>query len=837
MLNTTLQPKSLALGILLSLGAFSYAMSTPQPIDCISANINIDQPDVTAYYKAVKIQFTNHCGKPVNLKNALVQFKANSTVKNVWSTSNFVNSYLNPPSNHNGLVSFTIAKNKDETLNVNQSFSVQFGLNFPLAELAKVSNAQIYGNDTPVSENGKIQFTFKSNAQLQGTSKVTLSRAGEPIRTLNNSNWTADQTSLIDHLDYGDYTLNANKIGNCTAVFSPSNALNINSDNINSLSLSYQCTTPSEQGSIKVSLPPAPLSGIGSDTTVTLTHDGQAQTKALNWNSNYTFQSLSYGDYTLQFQSVSDGKNVANAADQNINISQDQKQVSVTPHYQVSPLVTVITPFTVTSDHETTLELTLKDNNYKTTFNFTRQIPSGNSTQTLELPANDSFTLSVNAASGTASTDKTQFNTSSGTQQNAFNVNIVNQQSNYGKLTYHVGFPVSDYAHSAESIELSDPKFAPLILSNYVAGELLNYMIKTHYPQWSVDKDYIAGSLFAQLLQENISTSNYPGGLFINNETARKQLLNAGQGGPYQLNDYSKRLPSVDVPGSLGLINYTVLQKSLGYSIASQDNGTQTGSTGPETLDNIYFGPLAAAYFHLNDINRIEVNNSTTWGPQAHSWSKCVQALNANQFAYFDMILNAAYNAGTYSDILGTLIDLCAYPQELSQYLPNLANFSLNDSAYINAFQLPTLADGYKPKSLPQWYKGTTFILYPRQVQYYIDQLTNNNKTLAQYGLQVNNSFAFSIAQLQKVFAESMHTLAYGKTASDYQFISIDSANAAFAKSMEQNGLSSGIILNLNNSNDRKEMYQLLNDAFASLEQTLGFKFNATTEENFNQVS
>ena len=79
MLNTTLQPKSLALGILLSLGAFNYAMSAPQPIDCISANINIDQPDVAAYYKAVKIQFTNHCGKPVNLKNALVQFQANST--------------------------------------------------------------------------------------------------------------------------------------------------------------------------------------------------------------------------------------------------------------------------------------------------------------------------------------------------------------------------------------------------------------------------------------------------------------------------------------------------------------------------------------------------------------------------------------------------------------------------------------------------------------------------------------------------------------------------------------------------------------------------------------
>ena len=122
-------------------------------------------------------------------------------------------------------------------------------------------------------------------------------------------------------------------------------------------------------------------------------------------------------------------------------------------------------------------------------------------------------------------------------------------------------------------------------------------------------------------------------------------------------------------------------------------------------------------------------------------------------------------------------------------------------------------------------------------MQYYIDQLTNNNQTLAQYGLQVNNSFAFSIAQLQKVFVESMHTLAYGQTASNYQFISIDSANAAFAKSMEQNGLSSGIVLNLNNSNDRQQMYQLLNNAFASLEQTLGFKFNATTEENFNQVS
>ncbi len=352
-------------------------------------------------------------------------------------------------------------------------------------------------------------------------------------------------------------------------------------------------------------------------------------------------------------------------------------------------------------------------------------------------------------------------------------------------------------------------------------------MIHEKYPSFTYHNDYVYGSLFGQLLQENIATSDYPGGDDINNATAKTMLLNPGQGGPYQLNDYSKRLPGVNQPGSLGMINYTVLQAALGYSIASQDSGNQTKQVGPDSLDNIYFGPIAAAYFHYNDLNRMEVNNSNPWGPQAKNWPACKANLSAGNVNFLDMILNAAYNAGTYSNILNTYTDLCANPNgQLTAFIPNMDNYLLNDPQYIADFQLPS---GYA--SLPSWYNNTTFIIYPRQIRFYIDQLNNDNARLAktQMGPMIN-SLAFSVGSLQSVFASAMETLAYVNQSQVYVHITAAQANAAFAKAMASAGVTTTDTLNFNNPQNREVMYSVLIQALVNLETDLGFKFNGTTE-------
>lgn len=400
--------------------------------------------------------------------------------------------------------------------------------------------------------------------------------------------------------------------------------------------------------------------------------------------------------------------------------------------------------------------------------------------------------------------------------------------ANQGSISYHTPFPYNPKSTSIEKLDLSQGNYMNLILPNIVGGVLLGHLIQERYPKINVDNDYIYGSLFGQLLQENISTADYHGdATYINNPTERAQLLAAGQGGPYQLNDYSKRLPSLNTPGSLGLINYTALQASLGYSIQDQDNGNQTQSKGPDSLDTLYFGPIAAAYFHYNDINRLDIINKDSWGPEAKSWPQCLSNLQANKFHHFDMILNAAYNAGTYSDILKTYIDLCAYPDQLGSYTKQISNFNLGDQAYINAFQLPS---GYN--SLPSWYVNTTFVIYPRQIRFYVDQLDNNNTDLAGSGLSVNNAISFTMAQLENVFEQSMQTLAYVNGNTIYQYINKDQAQAAFTAAMTSNHVNATTVINFNNSPNRHTTYNVINSALSNLENTLHFAFNQTTEDN-----
>lgn len=400
-----------------------------------------------------------------------------------------------------------------------------------------------------------------------------------------------------------------------------------------------------------------------------------------------------------------------------------------------------------------------------------------------------------------------------------------------GEISYHTVMPVDPSGATIEKFDLANKAYQPLVLSNLVAGVLLTHLIDNAYPNLSYEKDYLTGSLMGQLLQENLESTNYDGGDLINPENIRYQLLAKGQGGPYQLNDYSKRLPSIDKStGSVGLINYQVLQGSLGYTIAAQDSGKQTDSTGPEALDSTYFGPLAAAYFHLNDLNRLKIINKDAWGPEANSWPKCQIAMRDGTFTGLDLVLNAAYNAGTYAEMLKNIIDVCAYPEELSAYVPKLDDYGLNDDHYVNALQLPKiLTDGYKPVSLPAWYKSSTFILYPRQIRYYVDQLYHNNDNLKKYGLNANTSFYFSAAELKAVFIKNMNTLGI-KQGKIYNRIDNKAAAAAFAKAMKALSVSNNDVFNLAQANQRKVAFKVIGKALGNLEGAFNFSFTDTTE-------
>ena len=398
-----------------------------------------------------------------------------------------------------------------------------------------------------------------------------------------------------------------------------------------------------------------------------------------------------------------------------------------------------------------------------------------------------------------------------------YHINVDPPITESGKLYYHFGFPVTSLG--TEYIDLSNPVYTNLILSNYVAGVLYGHMLQesNNVPNFTSEQKYLYGSLFAQLLQENVATESYDGGDFINSASTRANLLKPGQGGPYQINNYSVRIPAVGVPGAAGLINYTALQAQLGYTISDQDTGSQTHKTGPQELDNVYFGPIAAAYFHYNDWNSLQIS------PPAN-WAACLANLKAGNFSYLDMIMNADYNAGQQSDILKTYVELCSSPGSYATEVAGIDDYSLSDSAYINLF-------AGLSNALPSSYVGKTFVVYPRQVRFYLDQLYSDNAALKTSGYTVNNQFAVTLQNVRSVFAQSMAKLAYVPVApGGYSYITINQADAAFDSALASNNTVAVTSIRFASQADLDIMYKVLDAAFTNLENSLNFQFNDTTE-------
>ena len=263
--------------------------------------------------------------------------------------------------------------------------------------------------------------------------------------------------------------------------------------------------------------------------------------------------------------------------------------------------------------------------------------------------------------------------------------------------------------------------------------------------------------------------------------------------------------------GGLGLINYAVLQKSLGYTVEEQDNGTQTGKRGPDSLDDKFFGPMATTYFHYNSLNRLDNINTPSYGPSHEYWADCMGNLTGElEDNFFDMIINAAYNAGPWSDIIKTYIELGAKVTDTSletqERIQNINNYQLTDQEYKDILQSNAAVD-------------TTFIIYPRQVRFYCDELYNNENIQSFH--ETSNSLYFDLDVLKDIFAKGMGTLAYIDENSNYSFIPYNSGVDAYNSSRTSLGLDSTSVLNLSNITDRNKIFDLLDLAV----DNLGFKF------------
>ena len=414
-----------------------------------------------------------------------------------------------------------------------------------------------------------------------------------------------------------------------------------------------------------------------------------------------------------------------------------------------------------------------------------------------------------------------------------------------GTLTYKVLLPAGSNAPTTLTLSSN---FTDLLTSNYVAGALIGRMISDTYPGVQFNKDYLYGTLFAQLLQESNGANNYSNvgprqNWIIQDPATLAPLMAATQGGPYQINSYPQRLEyysatapaGMAAPMGLGLANYTALQQGLNYSIYQQDNGCQGNNVAPDSLDSKYFGPLAAAYFQFNDIYRLTELNAYS---STSNFATCLNNLKLPSSAQsgnniLDMILNAAYNAGTSASITQDFMAICAgmytAGNPATTQVQSMGNYSLSPTSYIAAAGLGV---GSPVPLTPDY----LYLYYPRQVRLYLDEIYNQ-QTFPSSAFTVTSSVNLSVNDVASVFANVFGTLSYVNNAGQYGYIATADSNLAFTKAMTASSLTAQSILNISNATDRAKFFTLLDTAIQNLQSSLintNFTgFNAITQTTF----
>jgi hypothetical protein len=367
-----------------------------------------------------------------------------------------------------------------------------------------------------------------------------------------------------------------------------------------------------------------------------------------------------------------------------------------------------------------------------------------------------------------------------------------------GTINFHLllGVPGST---ATDSITLTGDNYTDLIASNFIAGAMYAHLIAKTTPTMQFDADYLYGSIFGQLLQENLDTELYTDtSNLIDPSPLQAAVMEEGQGGPYQINNYAVDLIYGSyVPQGGALINYVALQKNIGYSFASA--ATQYTQATPATFNDKYYGPMLTAYFHFNDyvaLHKIGIIGDFTppWEPAYDDALTTFEKLPEN---FLDVLLNVAYNQGYYGPLM------TSYSKE-GATATQATVATVNDYASV-------------------WGITDTYQQYPYQVRYYLDQLYDNPAPMT--GVVPDNHVVFSVQALRGIFASCFETLAYVNASSAYVFISQTQATSAF----DTANASANATLDVSNPGERAQLFALLTQAIGTLESNLDTDFTATT--------
>ncbi len=371
-----------------------------------------------------------------------------------------------------------------------------------------------------------------------------------------------------------------------------------------------------------------------------------------------------------------------------------------------------------------------------------------------------------------------------------------------GTVNFHLMLGVGA---AQDKLTLDGDNYTDLIMSNLVAGVHYGHLLNEWTPGLQYNKDYLYGSIWGQLLQENLATYMYQASSNLIDPAPEQQaVMGTGQGGPYQINNY---VPDMVAPGSgHALVNYVAIQKNIGFTIAGMND--QLSKVTPPSFNNKYYGPILTAYFHYNDAVALNLIGKGAGGwqtPWQPAYDNCVAHAKTLPNNFFEIVLNVAYNQGFYGGLVNSYSTTCATATAATV-------------ASVNSYT-------------SVWGKTSSYEQYPYQVRYYLDQIYGNPipTTSATTLVPTGNHVFFNMTKLGSVFSSVYQTLAYVNGSGQYVFISAAQASAAYSSALSQAGVSASANLDLSSASSRAQIFSVLEKATANLETSLATNFSATT--------
>lgn len=420
-------------------------------------------------------------------------------------------------------------------------------------------------------------------------------------------------------------------------------------------------------------------------------------------------------------------------------------------------------------------------------------------------------------------------------------------------LIYHTSFPIKDNDLSIDHFT-TDTDFAnTIVMSNIIAGVMYGYLIDQKYPDIKYDGDYLYTSILGRLLEKSGLEKQLINKDFelddvdasIHEPSYIKQLLNPGQSGPYKLKDYAKRLPQKDTIGALGLRNYDAIAKILGYSLEDQDNGKQSNSKVPETLENIYASPMITAFYNFNKFNEIQILSSEKQQKEkkdkekykySKQWNKCLETMQQGEITntFFPTIMNIIIDSGTTSSVLEPYLNICNNHKFLAKSAYNAMNdLTLGAYEYQKAIGVKKIDNN-----------NNDYYEYSRQMSFYMSQILNVSVNMGKNLYLVDNFIIFDIDRLREVFSISMSKLSYKDNKGVLHYISQDEANKAFDQAIKLLGLTATKNLGFSNfypvnkdGEQRALIYSLIYNSISNLNKSVNINFTAVSDNKIDKPS